>query len=87
MRLFSAIASALGEEGSEGGLRVQYTVTDGRGGYFQNVKKLDAFSEREIIFRGKKGGVRVEGENLSLGKYFAGDAVVRGAISKIERIE
>ena len=87
MRLFSEIAAALGEDGSEGGLRVQYSVTDGRGGYFQNVKKLDAFSEREIVFRGRKGGLRVEGENLSLGKYFAGDAVIRGSILKVERVE
>ena len=87
MRLFSEIAASLGEDGSEGGLRVQYSIADGRGGYFQNVKKLDTFSEREIVFRGKKGGVRIEGENLSLGKYFAGDAIVRGNILKVERVE
>ena len=85
MRLFSEIAEALATEGET--LRVQYTVVDGRGGYFQNVKRLAEFSEEVVVFTGKKGGVRVTGTRLSIGKYFAGDATVLGDIVKIERIE
>ena len=84
MRLFSEIENALGEE--EISLsRVQYTVIDGRGGYFRNVKKLLEFSDREIVLCGKEGGIRIEGEGMHLGKYFAGDLVVLGKIERVER--
>ena len=85
MRLFSEIAEALAAEG--GSLRVQYTVVDGRGGYFQNIKRLAEFSDEVVVFTGKKGGVRVTGAHLCIGKYFAGDATVLGDIIKVERIE
>ena len=85
MRLFSEIASALGQ--SEDSARVQYTVLDGGGGYFQNVKKILEFSENAIVFAGKKGAVRVEGERLNLGKYYLGDAVVRGNIVRVSRCD
>ena len=85
MRLFSEIERALGQEGIS--LRVQYTVLDGKGGYFQNVKRILEFSDTGVVFSGKKGALRVEGSGLSLGKYFAGDATVLGNIVKVERIE
>ena len=86
MKLFSEISKVLKAEEltSE---RVQYTVIDGKGGYFQNVKRLLEFSENKIVFKGRKGAVSVEGEKLSLGKYFAGDAAVLGNIHKIERLD
>ena len=86
MRFVSEISKALTAEGLSAA-RVQYTVIDGGGGYFQNVKKLLEFSDTVIVFQGKKGAVRVEGKNLSLGKYFAGDAGVRGEIFKVERVD
>ncbi len=85
MRLFSEIEKILG--GEEDSSRVQYTVLDGGGGYFQNVKKILEFSENAIVFKGRRGSVRVEGERLSLGKYYLGDAVVRGRIARVERCE
>lgn len=83
MRFFAEIMKALGGEAGTG---VQYTVLDGQGGYFQNIKKMELFTAEEIVFRGKKGAVRVEGRQLSLGKYGGGDATVRGEIVKVERI-
>ena len=83
MRLFQAIEGAFG-----GGLtaeRVQYTVLDGKGGYFQNVRRLMEFSEERIVLAGKRGTVVVEGSNLSLGKCCMGDVAVRGDIRKVER--
>ena len=85
MRLFSEISRLLAAEGLDFS-RVQYTVIDGKGGYFQNVKKLAEFSETKIVVCGRKGAVSVEGEKLTLGKYFAGDLVVYGDIAKAERI-
>lgn len=86
MKLFSEISKALKAEEltSE---RVQYTVIDGKGGYFQNIKRLLEFSGNKIVFKGRKGAVSVEGENLTLGKYYAGDAAVLGNIHKIERLD
>lgn len=86
MGLFSEISKALKVEGLTSS-RVQYTVIDGRGGYFQNVKRLLEFSEIKIVLKGKKGAVSVEGEKLSLGKCFAGDVTVLGDIHKIERLD
>jgi 5-keto 4-deoxyuronate isomerase len=86
MRLFSEISRALTEEGISPG-RVQYTVIDGKGGYFQNVKRLLEFSDTAIVLTGKKGAVRVEGEKLSIGKYYAGDATVLGDIRRVERVD
>ncbi len=65
--------------------RIQYTVQDGRGGYFQNVKRILEFSEEKIVLAGKKGSVTVEGKGLSLGKCYLGDVSVVGDISKVER--
>lgn len=65
--------------------RVQYTVQDGRGGYFQNVRKILEFSEEKIVLAGKKGTVAVEGTSLSLGKCYLGDVSVVGNILKVER--
>ena len=85
MRLFAEIERALGQD--EDSSRVQYTVLDGGGGYFQNVKKILEFSENAIVFSGRRGAVRIEGEGLSLGKYYLGDAVVRGNIIRVSRCE
>lgn len=83
MRLFSEIVKSLSAELGAG---VQYTVLDGQGGYFQNVKRILEFSQEKIVLRGKKGCVCVQGKNLSIGKYYAGDVSVKGDIDRVERI-
>lgn len=65
--------------------RVQYTVRDGKGGYFQNVRRLLEFSAERIVLAGRRGAVVVEGKSLSLGKCFLGDIEVTGDIKKVER--
>ena len=85
MEFLREIAKALGAEAA-GAFRIQYAVADGKGGYFQNVKRLVRFSEEEVVLRGRKGEVRVEGRALSLGKYFAGDLVIFGEIFRVERL-
>lgn len=86
MGLIAEISRALGAE-EISLMRVQYTVIDGRGGYFQGVKRIVEFSDKVIVFKGRKGAIRVEGENLALGKYFAGDAVVLGSITGTRRCD
>ncbi len=85
MRLREEIFKLLGGEGDAA--RVQYSVVDGRGGYFQNVKRIKEFSAERIVFLGRSGGVRVEGRELTLGKYYAGDAAVLGEIYCVAREE
>ena len=68
-------------------MRVQYTVVDGRGGVFQNVKRLLEFSDTAIVLAGKKGKVRVEGNHLALGKCCAGDITILGDVERVMREE
>ncbi len=83
MRFFAEIVKALGAEAGTG---VQYTVIEGQGGYFQNVRRIETFTDSLVVLRGRKGGVRVEGRALSLGKYGGGDAAVKGEIVKVETL-
>lgn len=85
MRMFSEILKQLSAEGDLETSRVQYSVVDGKGGYFQNVKRILEFSQTKIVLQGKKSKVTVEGEGLSVGKYFGGDATVLGNIIRVER--
>ena len=82
MRLLSEIKKIF--PAAEGTFGVQFTVVDG-GGYFENVKRILEFTPVLVVLKCGKGSVRIEGEGLSLGKYFQGDLVVRGTIHKVER--
>ena len=84
MRLFSELSKALAAEGMNT-TRVQYTIVDGKGGYFQNVKRILELSDTSIVLSGRKGTVRVEGSGLSLGKCFGGDVTVFGDIARVAR--
>lgn len=68
-------------------LSLRYTIVSGKGAYFQNVHRLAAFSETEIVVRSRRETISVSGASLSLGKYEAGDLVVFGDIVRIERKE
>ena len=85
MRLKEEIFALFGGDGEI--TRIQYTVIDGKGGYFQNVKRLLSFSTSEIVLKGRRGAVRVEGTGLSLGKYLGGDVAVYGEIASVKREE
>ncbi len=85
MRLVSEIMRALGAEGDPA--HIQYAVSDGKGGYFQNVRRLCEFSREKIVLQGKASGLTVEGRELSVKKYAAGDLVLLGAIESVKRTE
>ena len=82
MEFLREIANALGAADA---FRIHYTVVDGRGAYFENVRRLAVFTPTQIVVKGRRGGYLVEGEGLSLGKYAAGDLIVRGTIVSITR--
>ena len=75
------ICAALGADA----LRLRYTIVSGKGAYFQNVYRLAAFSETEIVVRSRRETFLVSGAALSLGKYEAGDLVIFGDIVRVER--
>ncbi len=56
-----------------------------RAGYFQAIKCIREYRPEEIIFCSKHGEIRVLGENLYIKKYCAGDVVVCGKITALER--
>ena len=82
MEFLREIANLLG--GADA-FRIHYTVVDGRGAYLENVRRLAVFTPTEIVAMGRRGGVRVEGEDLSIGRYTAGDLVIRGNIVRVTR--
>lgn len=81
MEFVREICAALGADA----LRLRYTIVSGKGAYFQNVYRLAAFSETEIIVRSRRETYLVSGASLSLGKYEAGDLVIFGDIVRVER--
>ena len=82
MRLFSELTAGIARAS---GANVQYTVAEGEA-LFENVRRIAALSEERIVFLGRSGSVEVEGSGLSLGRYEAGDAVVRGKILRVTRL-
>ncbi|MBE7090040.1 MAG: hypothetical protein E7362_04475 [Clostridiales bacterium] len=54
-------------------------------GYFENVLAIKSFSESVIEVRLKKGGINIKGENLYVKKFCAGDLVICGKITAVER--
>ena len=54
--------------------------------YLENVRSIIKYTSEEISLSLKKGGLNVNGSNLYVKKYCAGDLVVCGNIKSIERI-
>ena len=53
--------------------------------YFENIRSIKCFSPTRIILLIKKGEVTIEGEDLCVKKYNAGDLAICGKISLIKR--
>ena len=86
MRLWQEIFSQLGDgEGMEGVISLSYTVWEGKGGYFQNIKSLVSFSPQQIVFALRRGTLLVLGEGLSVAKYCENDVIIRGNILSVAR--
>ena len=79
MRLSEEIAKALGGEDPA---RIAYTVSGG-GAYLRNVRRITEFSAKRIALLGKLGGVVIEGRELTLAKYAAGDVVIGGTVQSV----
>ncbi len=53
--------------------------------YFEKIKSIVSYTKTEIVLGLKKGRVIISGNQLLVKKYCAGDVVVCGEISKIEK--
>lgn len=88
MRLWREIYEQLEENGDDGNvLGLRYTVSAGKGGYFQNVKGIGGFSPCEITLCLSRGKVKITGTNLCVKKYCENDVLIGGDILCVSRCE
>ena len=52
--------------------------------YLEQVKQITKYSQTQVVVSLKKGGVIVNGENLSIKKFCMGDVALCGKIKSIE---
>ena len=62
------------------------TIIGDVAGFFEGVVDVHDFSDEKIVLRLKKGGFVINGKNLYVKKYCAGDLVVCGKITSTQRI-
>ena len=55
------------------------------GVYLENVKGITGYSKEVIEVRLRKGSLKISGKDLYIKKYCAGDLLIIGQISGIER--
>lgn len=55
------------------------------GAYVENVKAIIKYSCEEVLLSLKSGGLKISGSELYIKKYCAGDVVVCGKITTIQR--
>lgn len=87
MRLLREIYAQLCEEDEgESSPGARYTVIEKKGGYFQNVKEICAFSSEKIILRLRRGVLEITGAGLYIKKYCENDALVGGEIFSVGKV-
>ena len=78
MKLLEQILSELGADSLK-----SFSIVPDFGGYFRSVKGVSEYSPEKIVLSLRKNFITVEGENLSLGKYFEEDIFIKGNIKVI----
>lgn len=81
MQLFGEIFS-----GGEGSL-ARCTLFLGGGGYFEGVKTVGDFSPERIVLYFPRASVEIEGEGLSIGKYYDGDLRLLGKVKALRFLD
>jgi len=71
---------------ADASLGAQYFVSEGFGGYFENVKGVERLAPDEIVILFKTGALLAAGENLAVKKYCDGDMFIEGNILKVEKL-
>ena len=79
MKLLEQILSELGADTLK-----SFSIIPDFGGYFRSVKGVAEYSSEKIVLSLKKSRITVVGENLTLGKYFEEDLLIKGKISGVQ---
>ena len=79
MKLLEQILSEFG-----GDTLKSFTVVPDFGGYFRSIKGVSEYSSVKVVLSLKKNRITVEGENLTLGKYFEEDLLIKGKITGVK---
>ena len=79
MKLLEQILSELGADTLK-----SFSIIPDFGGYFRSVKGVVEYSSVKVVLALKKNKITVIGENLTLGKYFEEDLLIKGKISGVQ---
>ena len=79
MKLLEQILSELGADTLK-----SFSIIPDFGGYFRSVKGVVEYSSEKIVLALKKNRITVTGENLTLGKYFEEDLLIKGKIKGVQ---
>ena len=79
MKLLEQILSELGADTLK-----SFSIIPDFGGYFRSVKGFAEYSSEKVVLALKKNRITVLGENLTLGKYFEEDLLIKGKITGVQ---
>lgn len=79
MKLLDQILSELGADTLK-----SFSIIPEFGGYFRSVKGVAEYSAEKVVLSLKKNRITVVGENLTLGKYFEEDLLIKGKIAGVQ---
>ena len=79
MKLLEQILSELGADTLK-----SFSIIPDFGGYFRSIKAVVEYSSERIVLALKKNRITVTGENLTLGKYFEEDLLIKGRIKGVQ---
>ena len=79
MKLLDQILSELGADTLK-----SFSIIPDFGGYFRSVKGVAEYSAEKVVLTLKKNRITVLGENLTLGKYFEEDLLIKGKIAGVQ---
>ena len=78
MKLLEQILSELGADTLK-----SFSIIPSFGGYFRSVKRVLEYSSERIILELKKNKITITGDELTLGKYFEEDLLIKGNIKGV----
>ena len=79
MKLLDQILSELGADTLK-----SFSIIPDFGGYFRSIKGVAEYSSERVVLALKKNKITVTGENLTLGKYFEEDLLIKGKITGVQ---
>ena len=79
MKLLDQILSELGADTLK-----SFSIIPDFGGYFRSIKGVVEYSSEKVVLALKKNRITVSGENLTLGKYFEEDLLIKGKITGVQ---